>query len=82
MYGAPLDHWTNGVYVDVLFTYGECGFCSLKSCFYSKEWVELGTKSMWHCSREEKCLQGDTLHKLVKNCSRIAAYSVCLWLNG
>ena len=66
----------------VSFHYIEYGFCSLRSWFCSKEWFELGTKSMWHCSREEKCLQGDTLHKLVKNCSRIAAHSVCLWLNG
>ena len=27
MCGVPLDHWTNGVYFNVLFT---CGFSSLK----------------------------------------------------
>ena len=54
------DHWANGGYVDVLFMYGECGFCSLGSCSCSKEWVKLGTNSMRHCSKEAKCLQGDT----------------------
>ena len=34
----------NGGYVDVLFTYGECGFHSLDSWSYFKEWVwNLGT---------------------------------------
>ena len=42
------DHWANGGYVDVLFMYGECGFCSLGSCSCSKEWVKLGTNSMRH----------------------------------
>ena len=60
MCGTPLDDWANGDYVDALFTSGECGFCSLESWSYSKEWVNLGTKSMWHCSREIKCQQGDT----------------------
>ena len=33
------------VYVDVLFTCGECGFSSLGSWPYSREWVwNLGTK--------------------------------------
>ena len=33
------------VYVDVLFTCGECGFNSLGSWPYSREWVwNLGTK--------------------------------------
>ena len=58
--GAPLDDWVNGGYVDVLFKCGECGFRSLGSWSYSKEWVKLGTKSMWHCYREIKCQQGDT----------------------
>ena len=29
-----------------LFTCGECGFCSLRSWCFSKEWVKLGTKSL------------------------------------
>ena len=35
-------------------------------------------KSMSHCSREVKCQQGDTLHTLGINCSRIAGHSLCL----
>ena len=46
--GAPSDHWTNGDYVDVLLTCGECGLGSLGSWSYSKEWVwNLGTKSVF-----------------------------------
>ena len=56
--GAPLDHWANGGYVDVLFTCGECSFCSLGSWSYSKAWVKLRTKSMWHCSREVEMSTG------------------------
>ena len=49
------------VYIDVLFTCGECGFNSLGSWSCSKEWVwDLGTKSMSHCFREVKCQLGDT----------------------
>ena len=58
--GAPLGDWVNRGYVDVSFTCGECGFCSLGSLSYSKKWVKVGTKSMWHCSGEVKCQQGDT----------------------
>ena len=76
---GPLDHWANGGYIDVLLTCGECGFCSLGSWCYSKKCVKLGTKSMWHCSREVKYQQGYTLHTLGINCSRIPAHSVCLW---
>ena len=54
------DHWVNGGYVDVLFTCGEFSFCFLESCSYSKEWVKLGTKGVWHCSSKVKCHQGDT----------------------
>ena len=37
--------WLMLVYVDVLFTCGECGFNSLGSWSYSKEWVwNLGAK--------------------------------------
>ena len=82
MCGVPLDHWANGGYVDVLFTYSECTFCSLGSWSYSKEWVKLGTKSIWHCSREVKCHQDDNLDTFGINCSRTAAHSVCLWPNG
>ena len=47
--GAPLNDRANGSYVDVLFTCGECGFYSLGSWFYFKEWVlNLGTKFMMH----------------------------------
>ena len=47
MSGAPSEGWANGDYVDVLFTCGECGFGSLASWCYSKEWVwNLGTKSV------------------------------------
>ena len=61
VYGSPLDDRANGDYVDDLFTCGECGFSSLGSCSYFKEWVcNLGTKSMLHCVREVKCQQGDT----------------------
>ena len=38
--------------------------------------MKLGTKSMWHCSREVKYEQGDTLHRLGIKCSTIAANSV------
>ena len=38
------------------FTCGECGFSSVGSWSYSKEWVwKLGTKSMLHCFRKVKC---------------------------
>ena len=39
MCGASSDYWTNGGYIDVLFTCGECGFGSLGSWFYSREWI-------------------------------------------
>ena len=39
MCGAPLDDWLMLVHVDVLFTCGECGFNSLGSWSYLKEWV-------------------------------------------
>ena len=55
-----VDHWANGGYVDALFKCGECGFCSLGTCSYSREWVKLGTKCMRHCSMEVKCQLGDT----------------------
>ena len=41
------------VYIDVLFTCGECGFNFLGSQSYSKEWV-------WNLG-EKVCQQGDTL---------------------
>ena len=48
------------VYVDVLFTCCECGYNSLGSWSYSKEWLwNLGTKSMLHFFREVKCQLGD-----------------------
>ena len=62
VYGASLDDWFNGGYVDVLFTYGEFGFSSLGSWSYSNEQVwNLGTRSMLHCFMEVKCQQRDTL---------------------
>ena len=82
MSGEPLDHWAKGGYVDVLLMCGECDFCSLGILSYSKEWVKLGTKGMYRCPREVKCQQGDTLHTLDINCSRIAAHSVYFRLNG
>ena len=49
------------VYVDVLFTCGECAFNSLGSWSYSKERVSnLGTQSFLHCYREVKCQLRDT----------------------
>ena len=49
------------VYVNVLFTRGECGFNSLESSSYSKECVSnLGTQSLLHCYRELKCQLGGT----------------------
>ena len=49
------------VYVDVLFTCGECGFKSLGSSSYSKEWMfNLGTQSLLQCYREVKCQLDDT----------------------
>ena len=60
MCGAPLDDSANGGYVDVLFTYGECGFSSLESGYRSEERVlDLVTKSMVDCFREVECQQGD-----------------------
>ena len=45
--GVPSNDWTNGGYVDVLFTCGECGLGSMGSCSYSKEWVwNLQTKAV------------------------------------
>ena len=50
------------VYADVLFTCGECGFNYLGSWSFSKECAwNLGTKSMLHCFRKEKCQLSDTL---------------------
>ena len=37
--GVLLDDWAMLVYVDVLFTCGECSFNSLGSWSYSKEWM-------------------------------------------
>ena len=37
--GVLLDDWAMLVYVDVLFTCGECSFNALGSWSYSKEWV-------------------------------------------
>ena len=56
--GAPLDDWANGGYVDVLFTCGECGFYSLGSWSYFKEWVwNLETKFMlyWNLVLDVDC---------------------------
>ena len=53
-WGVPSNDWANGGYVDVLFPCGECGFGSLRSRSYSKEWAwNLWTKSVlkwagWH----------------------------------
>ena len=42
-----LDHWAILVYVDVLFTCGECSFNSSGSWSYSKEWVWIfGTQNI------------------------------------
>ena len=44
---VPSDDWANGGYVDALFKCGKCGFGSLGSWSYFKEWVwNLGTKSV------------------------------------
>ena len=49
------------VYVDVIFTCCECGFNSLGSWFYSKQWVwNLRTKSMLYCFKVVKRQLGDT----------------------
>ena len=46
--GALSYDWANGGYVDVLFTCGECGFGSLGSWTYSKEWIwNLGKIVCW-----------------------------------
>ena len=37
MCGRPLDHWADIAYVDVLFTFGECGACFSGSWSYSKD---------------------------------------------
>ena len=59
--GVLLDDWAMLVYVDVLFTCGECSFNSLGSWSYSKEWVSnLGTQSLLHCYRQVKCQLSDT----------------------
>ena len=45
--GVLLDDWATLVYVDVLFTCGECSFNSLVSWSYSEEWVwNLGRQSI------------------------------------
>ena len=45
--GVLLDDWAMLVYVDVLFTCGECSFNSLGSWSYSKEWIwNLGVQSI------------------------------------
>ena len=47
MCGVLLDDWAMLVYVDILFTCGECSFNSLGSWSYSKEWMWiLGTQSI------------------------------------
>ena len=49
------------VYVDVLFTCSECGFNSLGSWSYCKEWVSnLGIQSLLHCYREVKYQLSDS----------------------
>ena len=49
------------VYVDILFTCGECDFNYFGSWSYSWEWVwNLGIKGMLHYFREVKCQLGDT----------------------
>ena len=49
------------VYVDVSFTCSECGFNSLGSWSYSKQWVwNLRTKCMLHCFRKVKRQLGET----------------------
>ena len=37
MCGRPLDDWADIAYVDLLFTFGECGACSSGSWSYSKD---------------------------------------------
>ena len=45
----------------VMLMCGKCGFNSVGSWSYSKEWVwRLRTESMLHCFRERKCHQGET----------------------
>ena len=57
---SPLDDWSNGGCVDVLFTCGECGFSFLESWFCSDKSVwDLVTKSMLDCFREVRCHKGD-----------------------
>ena len=77
--------WLMLVYVDVLFPCGECGFNSLGSWSYSKEWVwNLGTKSMLHCFREMKCQLGDTpefnIGKTLLQDNHSNRMSVAYWL--
>ena len=39
MSGGPLDDRGNGGSVDAFFTYGEDGFSSMGSGYYSREWI-------------------------------------------
>ena len=60
--GVLLDDWAMLVYVDVLFTCGECSFNSLGSWSYSKKkmWI-LGTQSIYSLIHSfVKCQLGDT----------------------
>ena len=41
--------------------------------------IQKGTKSMWHCSRELKCQQGDTLHTFGIYCSR-GSHKFCVFM--
>ena len=53
------------VYVDVLFTFAECGFIFWGSWSFSEERVwNLGTKSTLHCSRKVKCQLGNIIKQL------------------
>ena len=78
--GAPSDDWANGGYIDVLFTCGECGFGSLGSWYYSKEWAwNLGAKCVmkWNARRV-------TLRNLIlgiDSCG-IANLTAYLWPSG
>ena len=81
--GVLSDNWAMLVYVDVLFTCGECSFNSLESWSYSKEWMwTLGTQSIHSFIHEISAGWHSRNLILWMHCNRIITITLYPWPNG
>ena len=72
------------VYVDVLFTFGDCGSNSLGSWSYSKEWEFRDTKYLYiHTFIREISVRWHSRNLILRiHCYRIITITVYSWPNG